>query len=56
MFWYLLQSVVIFAVIASNIRWHWTPNGYLACLIGIGLAYGLTYLIPQSWFRKDKRA
>jgi hypothetical protein len=40
--WYLLQSLIIFAVVASNIRWHWTPNGYLAGLIGVGLAYGLT--------------
>jgi hypothetical protein len=40
--WWLLQSSIIFAVMASNIRWHWTPNGYLAGLIGVGLAYGVT--------------
>jgi hypothetical protein len=39
---YLLQSLIIFAVMASNIRWQWTLNGYLAGLIGVGLAYGLT--------------
>jgi mannitol-specific phosphotransferase system IIBC component len=43
--WFLFQSLIIFAVMASNIRWHWTPNGYLAVLIGAGLAYGLTCLI-----------
>jgi hypothetical protein len=36
--WLLLQSAVIFAVMASNIHWRWTPNGYLAALIGIGIA------------------
>jgi hypothetical protein len=24
--WYLLQSLIIFAVCASNIHWQWTPN------------------------------
>jgi hypothetical protein len=43
--WYLLQSLMIFAVMASNIHWHWTPNGYLAAAIGIGLAYELTLLL-----------
>jgi hypothetical protein len=43
--WYLLQSLIIFAVVASNIHWQWTPNGYLAGLIGIVLAYGLTLLL-----------
>jgi hypothetical protein len=28
--WLLFQSTIIFAVVASNIKWHWTPNGYLA--------------------------
>jgi hypothetical protein len=40
--WLLLQSAVIFAVIASNIYWQWTPNGYLAALIGIGIAFAVT--------------
>lgn len=31
---YLIQSLVIFAVMASNIHWHWTPNGYLAGILG----------------------
>jgi hypothetical protein len=43
--WFLLQSSIIFAVVASNIHWQWTPNGYLAGLIGIVLAYGLTLLL-----------
>jgi len=32
--WYLLQGLVIFAVVASNIHWQWTPNGYLATMLG----------------------
>lgn len=39
--YFLLQSSIIFAVYASNIAYHWTPNGYLAGLIGVGLAYGV---------------
>jgi hypothetical protein len=37
--WYLLQSLIIFAVCASDVHWHWTPNGYIPALLGIGLAY-----------------
>jgi hypothetical protein len=29
----------MFAVMASNIHWHWTPNGYLANTLGISLAF-----------------
>jgi hypothetical protein len=50
--YFLLQASIIFAVCASNIRWHWTPNGYLAGLIGVDLAYGLTRLI--STLRTDR--
>ena len=42
---YLLQSSIIFAVMASNIRWHWTPNGYVAGLIAACAAYGATVLL-----------
>ena len=35
--WYLLQVSIIFAVIASNIHWKWTPNGYLPAVLGAGL-------------------
>ena len=30
---------------ASNIRWHWTPNGYIPALAGAVLAYGVTALM-----------
>ena len=45
--WYLLQSLLIFAVCASNIHWQWTPSpylaataGYLAALIATGFIVG----------------
>ena len=50
MMWFLLQSSIIFAIVASNIRWHWTPNGYLASLIGIGLAWSVTRLLSMALF------
>jgi hypothetical protein len=50
---YLLQSV--FAVCASNIRWQWTPNGYLAGLIGVLLARGVTPLVSAPFWRRLRR-
>jgi hypothetical protein len=49
MMWFLLQSSIIFAVVASNIRWHWTPNGYVARFIGIGLAWLVTLCGARLW-------
>jgi hypothetical protein len=50
--WWLLQSSIIFAVMATNIHWHWTPNGYIPGLIGVGLAWLLTrLLIWRPWYR-----
>ena len=53
--WFLLQSLIIFAVCASNIHYQWTPNAYIPALLGGGLAYGLTYLLAQYRIGKDKR-
>jgi hypothetical protein len=38
---YLLQCLIIFAVVASNIHWQWTPNPYLAAGLGALLAYAV---------------
>ncbi|MGK7056891.1 hypothetical protein AB4853_10455 [Bradyrhizobium sp. 1050_B9_N1_2] len=43
--WYLFQGLIVFGVVASNIHWHWTPNGYLASVIGAGLALIATLLV-----------
>jgi hypothetical protein len=45
--WYLLQASIIFAVVASNIKYQWTRNGYLAGLIGVGLAYGTVRAVKR---------
>jgi hypothetical protein len=50
--WFVIQGMVIFAVMASNIHWQWTPNGLIPALLGAGLAYGLTYLLSQGWRRQ----
>jgi hypothetical protein len=51
--WFLLQGVIIFAVVASNIRWEWTPNTYLASAIGAGLAFLTTWIVNEllAWQR-----
>jgi hypothetical protein len=45
--WQLLQCLVIFAVMASNIAWHWTPNTYLAGILGWIAALVLTGVINE---------
>jgi uncharacterized membrane protein len=35
----LFQMLVFTAVMFSNIHWQWTPNGYLASLISIGVTF-----------------
>ena len=52
---FVLQGLIIFAVVASNIHWHWTPNGYLASLIGVGLAYALTVGLNELWRLAESR-
>jgi hypothetical protein len=42
---YLVQSVIIGAVMLHNHYYQWTPNGYLAGLIGVGLAWLFTQTI-----------
>jgi len=47
----------MFAVIASNIHWQWTPNTYAASMLGFIAALlttvGLSNLI--SWARQKRR-
>jgi hypothetical protein len=50
--WLLLQSLMMFAVVASNIHWHWTPNGYLA---GIGLDCGAVSDGRAEWFGRSAK-
>jgi hypothetical protein len=39
MMWRCFQAFIVGLVMCSNIRWHWTPNPYLAGLIGGFAAY-----------------
>ena len=40
--WWLVQGLIVFAVMASNIHWQWTTNGYVAAGLAAGLAYIVT--------------
>lgn len=53
--WFLIQSLIVFAVVASNIHFQWTPNPYIPALLGGGLAYGLTRLVGEYRVRQSKR-
>lgn len=57
MIWYLIQGLIVFAVVASNIHWHWTPNGYLASMLGFIAALVFTGLTNEliAWARKKRR-
>jgi len=51
---YLLQGLIVFAVVGSNIHWQWTPNPYIPPMFGFILAYGVTWLIVEfrdRWYR-----
>jgi hypothetical protein len=45
MMWRCFQGAVFAAVGCSNIHWQWTPNPYLACLVGGFAAYLATLVI-----------
>jgi len=44
----LFQGLVVFLVIASNIRWKWTPNGYLAAMLAGVTAACMTWLLLRT--------
>ena len=46
----------MFAVMASNIHWQWTPNAYLAAAIGAGMAFLATQILSEliAWSRKKR--
>jgi hypothetical protein len=52
MWWYLFQSLIMFAVLASNIHWQWTPNGYVAGSIAGGVALAATAGVAASGFKR----
>lgn len=55
--WFLFQSVIVFAVMASNIHFKWTPNSFVASLLGGVLALIATHFLNEllTWTRKQRR-
>jgi hypothetical protein len=49
--WYALQGSIMFAVVASNIHWRWTPNAYLAAACGWLAAYLATLAVDRLMHR-----
>ena len=45
MFLKILQFSIVVAVVGSNGQYHWTPNGYVAGLLGVLAAFLVTLLI-----------
>lgn len=41
----IMQFCIVVAVIGSNGQYHWTPNGYVAGLLGVLAAFLTTLLI-----------
>lgn len=48
MIWKIVQAVIFTAVLFSNVHWQWTPNAYLASLIGIGAAFCVTLGVQSA--------
>lgn len=55
--YFVIQSLIVFAVMSSNIYFHWTPNGYLAGLIAGGAALVATLALNDllALARRKKR-
>lgn len=54
----LLQFSIAVFVVGSNLKWHWTPNGYVAAVAAFIAAFGTTVLLSGllSLCRRDKTA
>lgn len=50
-----IQITIMLAIMGSNIRWNWTPNGYLAGMVGIGAAWVLTVPPVLIWDRLRRK-
>ena len=46
--WFVIQILIVFSVIVSNIRWQWTPHPYIPASAGLFLAFVLTWLVTQA--------
>lgn len=41
----VMQFAIVVAVVGSNGQYHWTPNGYVAGLLGVLAAFLMTLLV-----------
>ena len=46
--WYLLQVMIVLAIVSGNIYLKVTPNPYLPVLFGAAVAFGITVLITTA--------
>jgi hypothetical protein len=47
MMWFVLQWLIMSAVLIANFYWQVTPSGYVVGLAGVLLAWAATHLV--SW-------
>jgi hypothetical protein len=54
--WWLIQALIVFAIVGSNIHWQWTPNHYLPAIIGFVLALCVTGVSNElrDWARQKR--
>jgi hypothetical protein len=45
--WLILQLLIMFAILASNVHWQWAPNSIVAGLIGFGVAYSVPWVLGK---------
>jgi hypothetical protein len=45
MWWYLLQGTIWFAVVGSNIQWHWSDNYIVTNGLALFCAFAATALL-----------
>lgn len=57
MMWKVFQLLIFVGFLFANVYWQWTPNGYLASLIAVSLAFATTWAITQAvdLLRRRKR-
>ena len=44
----IMQFAIVVAVVGSNAQYHWTPNGFVAGLVGVFAALLATVIIRDS--------
>jgi hypothetical protein len=47
--WTLLQLAIVFAVMASNIEYNWTPNPHIPALVGVTVAWFATKILSVAF-------